>query len=508
MTLRTDVHAAIDEIAPPVPGLAGQIVASIASTGRETHSLPSGELRKGRFARPSFQWTGGFVAALLALAVVSGLLYSRGALSLPGSTAAINTGVATTTEYPFPTGPNQSAVITAGPDGNLYIGTGASVAKVTTSGGFTEYAVPTASTYPDVTEGGITMGPDGNIWFTERVSGEAEGKVAKMTTSGGLTEYAIPDASPGDITAGPDGNLWLIDGAANVVVKVTTSGRFTEYPIPTRNGTPRSITAGPDGNLWFVETTAGKVAKVTTSGRITEYMIPSGNLPYSITAGKDGNLWFTEVRQGAGASVGRLAKVTTSGRFIEYTIPIANSIPGAITEGPDGNLWFLDGNKVVKITTSGSFTAYTIPRSAGNLSPRQITAGPDGNIWFTERPNGYSLAKVVIVDPEAQAIQLVLKELVFFDPKVFPQGPGRQDCTIKGGGPYPGLRIPGSCQTSAVVDGAGGWLVTFTQYWDASRFSSGPKTGTLSYRVTYDVDAKGKVTQRYQGGDFPPQEAY
>ena len=110
--------------------------------------------------------------------------------------------------------------------------------------------------------------------------------------------------------------------------------------------------------------------------------------------------------------------------------------------------------------------------------------------------------------PETQAIQLALKQLVFFDPAVFPQGPGRQDCTIKGGGPYPGLRIPGSCQTGAVVDGAGGWLVTFTQYWDASRFSSGPKTGTLSYRVTYDVDANGKVTQHYQGGDFPPQLAY
>jgi hypothetical protein len=109
---------------------------------------------------------------------------------------------------------------------------------------------------------------------------------------------------------------------------------------------------------------------------------------------------------------------------------------------------------------------------------------------------------------DAQAIQLALKETLFFGPEDFPQKPGRQDCTINGGGPYPGLRIPGSCQTSAVVDGAGGWLVTFTQYWDASRFSSGPKTGTLSYRLTYDVDANGKVTQRYQGGDYPPQGAY
>jgi hypothetical protein len=37
--------------------------------------------------RPSFQWVGGFVAALLAVAVVAGLLYSRGALSLHGSSA-------------------------------------------------------------------------------------------------------------------------------------------------------------------------------------------------------------------------------------------------------------------------------------------------------------------------------------------------------------------------------------------------------------------------------------
>lgn len=109
--------------------------------------------------------------------------------------------------------------------------------------------------------------------------------------------------------------------------------------------------------------------------------------------------------------------------------------------------------------------------------------------------------------PEAQAIQLALKQLVFFNPEVFPQKPGRQDCTITGGGPYPGLHIPGSCQTSAVVDGSGGWFVTFTEYWDATRFHSGPpNTGTLSYKVMFDVDASGTVTKRYQGGDYPPQE--
>lgn len=110
---------------------------------------------------------------------------------------------------------------------------------------------------------------------------------------------------------------------------------------------------------------------------------------------------------------------------------------------------------------------------------------------------------------EAQAIKVALKQPLFLAPSEFPQQPGRQDCTIYGGGPAPGLQIPGSCGTSAANDGAGGWLVTFTQYWDATRFNSGPpNTGTLSYHVTFDVDARANVTKRYEGGDFPPQEAY
>jgi hypothetical protein len=109
---------------------------------------------------------------------------------------------------------------------------------------------------------------------------------------------------------------------------------------------------------------------------------------------------------------------------------------------------------------------------------------------------------------EAQAIKVALKQPLFLAPDDFPQQPGRQDCTILGGGPYPGLHIPGSCGTSAANDGAGGWLVTFTQYWDARLFNSGPPSdGTLSYHATYDVDAHANVTKRDEGGDFPPQGA-
>jgi streptogramin lyase len=48
----------------------------------------------------------------------------------------------------------------------------------------TEFPIPTASSLPS----GITMGPDGNLWFTE-TSGN---KIGRITTAGVITEFAIP----------------------------------------------------------------------------------------------------------------------------------------------------------------------------------------------------------------------------------------------------------------------------------------------------------------------------
>src|ERR1700681_2777349 len=73
-------------------------------------------------------------------------------------------------------------------------------------------AVGDATEYPTPTGGtprGIAAGPDGNLWFTE----ENLNKVAKVTTSGVFTEYVIPTANSGpyDIATGPDGNLWFTE---------------------------------------------------------------------------------------------------------------------------------------------------------------------------------------------------------------------------------------------------------------------------------------------------------
>jgi streptogramin lyase len=248
---------------------------------------------------------------------------------------------------------------------------------------------------------GITAGPDGNLWFTE-FSGN---QVGKVTPSGTFTEYPIPTSSsaPNGITTGPDGNLWFTESDAGKIGTVTPAGTLTEYAVGP-HGLPGDIVTGPDGNLWFTEPTedGNLIGSVTPTGTVTAYLIPmtagvTVSFPFGIAAAPDGNLWFTYPQKSfhAGQAVGRVGYVTTGGAFTTYAIPTANSGgPDTFTVGPDGNLWFteLDANQIGRVTPSGAVTEYAIPTS--DSRPYGITTGSDGNLWFTEFGAG-AIARLV-----------------------------------------------------------------------------------------------------------------
>lgn len=212
-------------------------------------------------------------------------------------------------EYPVPTAGSNPAGITAGPDGNVWFAEQAAskLGKLTTGGSFTEYTVPTAGSSPQR----ITTGPDGNLWFTEgggwcigcsqpNPGTSGIGKVGKVTTSGSFTEYNIPTSSgdPEMIVAAPagDSSLWFVEENLSKVAKVSTAGVFTEYAVPTSPTFFGGLTTGPDGNVWFTESLASKVASIApSSGAVTEYATPTAAAhPQRIAVGADNNLWFTE----------------------------------------------------------------------------------------------------------------------------------------------------------------------------------------------------------------------
>jgi len=303
------------------------------------------------------------------------------------------------TEYAVPTANSGPGGIAVGPDGTLWFTEGSAnkIGRITTAGVITEYLLPAAVGGP----GGITAGPDGALWFTEYYAN----KIGRITTGGVITEYALPatGGGPRGITAGPDGALWFTEDdysqypsfVNNGIGRITTAGAVTEYPV-TADYDLADITPGPDGALWFAE--ADGIGRITTAGVVTEYFLPAASsYPAGITVGPDGALWFAEggyspIPEYYASQIGR---ITTAGLITEYHALTPNSFLSGITVGPDGALWFTErgGNNIGRITTAGTVTEYPVPTA--NSGPGEITLGPDGALWFTEG-NGNNIGRVSI----------------------------------------------------------------------------------------------------------------
>ncbi len=281
------------------------------------------------------------------------------------------------TEFTIPTASSGAQMICQGPDGNLWLTESSvgKIAKVSTSGSFTEYSLGSGHAPWD-----IVVGPDGNLWYTDFVSSTGTGYVGKITTSGTVTEYALAGSvnKPADLApaVGIDGNIWVADQATSKVIKVTPSGSLTSYTVPGSNDAPQGIVAGPDGNIWITQPTANEVSKVTSTGSFTGYTV--GSNPQEITLGGDGNLWFT---MQSSNSVGR---ITPGGQYTSFFISSGAS-PFGITEGPDGNIWLVEngGDAIDRVTPDGTVTQVaTLPSGS---SPEDICTGPDGLLWLTEK---------------------------------------------------------------------------------------------------------------------------
>jgi streptogramin lyase len=281
------------------------------------------------------------------------------------------------TEYTLPTPISVTASdITSGPEGDLWATASSSVAKITPDGAITEYKLPEGSA------NGIAAGPDGNLWVTTSFG---TGKIYKMTPSGSFTVYAIPSTNSAvRIAPGPDGNMWFTEGGnKNNIGRITTSGAITEYPIAEARRL-YDITAGPDGNMWFTARGSGtgqqKVGKITMAGAVTEYSVPNNGEPYGITVGPDKNLWFA-------TSGPYIDKVTTSGSF---TLTNAAWSSVGITSGSDHKIWFNSEHGIRTITTTGKIA---VPLEVQAPVPAGVSCSPEAKPGCRSLYFGYTFEK-------------------------------------------------------------------------------------------------------------------
>jgi streptogramin lyase len=262
-------------------------------------------------------------------------------------------------------GGSQPFSITMGEDGNFWftLSNSNEVARITPHGKISYFVTPSLSN-----PAFITPGPDGNIWFGEG----STGKIAFVTPAGDITErqFSFFGVSVG-ITTGSDGNIWFTDQTDNAIWRHNVStGIFTRFVLPTPNAFPGDITTGADGNMWFTEQAVGKFGRITPSGVITEFT--GVDSPGTIAAGPDGNIWI------ASAFTPMIARVTPA---IDITLFPTPNQPFVIRPGNGNNLLFTEfsANKIASITTDGVVT-----ESAEFIhsTPTGITAGVGREVWF------------------------------------------------------------------------------------------------------------------------------
>ena len=283
--------------------------------------------------------------------------------------------------FRVPTNASQPRDITLGPDGNMWFTESdinvSQIGRIDAAGTITEFVVPTRFSQPSQ----IVAGPDGALWFTAP-SGFPDMFIGRVTTGGVFSGFAPACGAngcsivPQDIASGPDGSLWFTESLNSQIGRLTTTGTFVFFPTPTPGANPDGITNGPDGALWFTEHNADQIGRIDVAGHITEFGGLSSD-PDRITLGPDGNLWFTL------PFVDRIGRITTAGVVTEFQVPVVSGLTGLsdIVAGPDGNLWFTEFNTetLSQITPAG--VVFDVQKARGG--PFGIGRGADGAIWIT-----------------------------------------------------------------------------------------------------------------------------
>lgn len=224
------------------------------------------------------------------------------------------------TEYTVPTSNSFPGIIVPGPDGALWFTEfrASRIGRITTSGAFTEFPLPA-----DSNPFAIVPGPDGALWFTEPgiytsvVTGTPVGfgsagqfiggrqKIGRITTSGGVTEFAIPtaDSNPIGMTVGPDGVLWFGEVTGNNIGRITlaaaTPTPTTPLPPPPTTQTVYTVPSGRMPETAVVVTATGTFGHANLSVNLDIVRALQATTPASGFAASTYNVYVAALVPGA-----------------------------------------------------------------------------------------------------------------------------------------------------------------------------------------------------------------
>jgi streptogramin lyase len=238
-----------------------------------------------------------------------------------------------------------------------------------------EYSGTHQSIRYDAKPAGVTVAPDGSVWFTESDTGNPGYRIAKV--GGGTSAYEEHPVVPCDgtspcsgsfsgtgplgIAATSDGVIWFTNVIANAVQSfdpqtgVMKRYRLTDLDPTLSAGQPRTIRVAPDGTLWVAEfgfishPSANAIIRIvpatTPQANPTAdiYKTGAGKAPLGAAPDAKGNVWFLATGDTQPDYIGRLAgvigtapPVSDPGTGTTQPPVIAPPAPGGTTLTPSG----------------------------------------------------------------------------------------------------------------------------------------------------------------------------
>jgi virginiamycin B lyase len=281
--------------------------------------------------------------------------------------------------------------IVAASDGNLWF-TGPSegeVSRISATGERTGFPLGQSGPNFELEVESIAPGSFGSLWAAIRSRRGAKERsiIEHLEPSGVMARFVMRrNIGVRDIVVGPDGNLWFTERFFGRIGRMTPTGEVSLYPLNSRNRRPaglahrripEQITVGPDGNLWFSERFDGTfpgeknaIGRITTQGLISQFPLPGRSGTSLIAAGSEGPIWFTF--EGSSGGPRFIGSVTPGGAVSgPWCLPVSCQLaPNSIAAGPEGGLLFSAGTYYSHSGGGGSGITETMEeeREAGIVS--------------------------------------------------------------------------------------------------------------------------------------------
>ncbi len=283
-------------------------------------------------------------------------------------------------DFPIPTAGSEPEAITVNPSGNVWF-TEWEADQIgvlnPTTGKIHEYPV---AYKPE----GIVADSSGNIWVSEL---NFATYIDEYNSNGAqINQYTLPGAHKAyGLTLGPDGDIWFTDSSGNIGT-LTSSGTFAFYP--TTEAVPVGITTSPDGNIWFTGTGAAGypnvigVVTLSSTSNPTKLAVAT-QPPGSVTSG-DGFGMVVAVENSAGdPDIDFTGTVTIA---LENN-PGGDTLKGTLTATVNKGVAIFSG-LTLEVPDSG----YTIEATASGLSSTttsgfNVTLGASQLVVTTQPPN-------------------------------------------------------------------------------------------------------------------------